>query len=216
MRVGLFVLNEPGRVGDNGSRMGLSPRGEPWDFARRFLGDQEPYLMDRRHSTGSFSAFVCDRSFQVGTLHTMGITDLFKKRDQSRLRNHLKNVVALANADGRLEESEMALIRKAATTAGVTQEELDALLAHADEIHLTVSGSVTQRIEQFYDLILMMLVDGEIEVHESQMCLDVAAILGFEDSMVKSLIGDVIESIHSELDPSEVIARMQAQVAGAK
>ena len=144
----------------------------------------------------------------------MGFTDLFKRRDQVTLRNHLKNVVALANADGRFEESEMAVIRKAAGTAGVSQEELDALLEHADEIHLTVSGSVTQRIEQFYDLILTMLVDGEIEVHESQMCLDVAAILGFEDSMVETLIGDVIESIHSELDPSEVIAKMKAQISG--
>ena len=171
------------------------------------------------HRTLPYGVYFCFRSPSFfprsAFTHIMGFTDLFKRRDQVTLRNHLKNVVALANADGRFEESEMAVIRKAAGTAGVSQEELDALLEHADEIHLTVSGSVTQRIEQFYDLILTMLVDGEIEVHESQMCLDVAAILGFEDSMVETLIGDVIESIHSELDPSEVIAKMKAQVAGA-
>lgn len=144
----------------------------------------------------------------------MGFTDLFKRRDQERLRKHLKNIVALANADSRLESREMALIQKTAATAGVSRKELEEILDHAGEMHVSLSGSVTERIEQFYDLILTMLVDGEIEVHESQICLDVAAILGFEDEMVESLIGDVIESIHSDLDPAEVIAKMHAQVAG--
>ncbi len=139
---------------------------------------------------------------------------MFRKRDQARLRTHLKNIVALANADGRLESREMALIQKTAATAGVSRKELEEILDHAGEMHVSLAGSVTQRIEQFYDLILTMLVDGEIEVHESQICLDVAAILGFEDEMVESLIGDVIESIHSDLDPAEVIAKMHAQVAG--
>jgi uncharacterized tellurite resistance protein B-like protein len=145
----------------------------------------------------------------------MGFTELFKRRDRKVLQNHLKNIVALANADGRLDSREMALIRKTALTAGVGEKELNEILDHAGELHVSVSGSVTQRIEQFYDLILTMLVDGEIEVHESQMCLDVAAILGFEDDMVESLVGDVIESIHSDLDPHEVVEKMHAQVAGA-
>jgi uncharacterized tellurite resistance protein B-like protein len=142
----------------------------------------------------------------------MGLRDLFKKRDQRVLHDHLKNVVALAQADGRLDAGEMAIIQKVALAAGVSEDELQDILDDPAELKIAAAASQTQRIEQFYDLILTMLVDGQIDKEESKLCFDVAAILGFEESMVQTLIGDVIESIRSELDPAEVIAQMRKHV----
>ena len=150
--------------------------------------------------------------FGIAGVSFMGLRDLFKKRDKRVLHDHLKNVVALAMSDGRLDAGEMAIIQKVALAAGVSEDELEEILDNPSELKIAAAASQTERIEQFYDLILTMLVDGDIEKGESKLCFDVAAILGFEESMVETLVGDVIASIRSELDPAEVFAKMKAHV----
>jgi len=105
------------------------------------------------------------------------------------------NLFAMAAADGTFEKSELDLIFKIGVDAGLTSDELNRIMARPESITFNPPDTYRERIEQLYDLVLVMLIDGKIHDRESALCRIFAVKLGFQPIIIDNIICDIIDYI---------------------
>lgn len=125
----------------------------------------------------------------------MGFWDIFDSRDKKKRLSHIKNLLALACTDGRLTEDEVNLIFRMGINAGLTPEELNRILERPDSVRFYPPESYKERIEQLYEMVMVMMVDGEISEREVAFCKMVAMELGFSHEIIDQMVRDIIEMV---------------------
>ena len=125
----------------------------------------------------------------------MKLLELFDSRDKKKRLSHIRNLVGLACADGKLEKSELDLIFHIGIKGGLTPDELNRIVERPDSILFAPPDSYRERIEQLYDMVLVTMVNGEIHDNEIIVCKLIAERLGFKHQIIDKMIHDVIESI---------------------
>lgn len=135
----------------------------------------------------------------------MRILELFDSRDKKKRMSHIKNLVALILADGVIEKDELDLVFKIATTAGISPQEFKRILDRPDSISFFPPESFMERVEQLYDMVLVMMVDGNINPNEVAVCQITAKSLGFKHEIVAKIVADVIDSVAKGLALEMVI-----------
>ncbi len=71
---------------------------------------------------------------------------------------------------------------------GLKQEEVRSLLANADTAKFAPPATDSERFDQIYDLVEMMLADGIVDDNEMDFCVEMAAKLGFKKAIVGVLV----------------------------
>ncbi|MEM1406959.1 MAG: hypothetical protein AAGG59_09310 [Bacteroidota bacterium] len=88
------------------------------------------------------------------------------EKDQS----HIKNLVALAMADGQMSLEEEHVLFATAHRMGMSSEELEAIKSDPESIEFKVPESYGDKIEQIYDFLSLISVDGSIDTEEVELC----------------------------------------------
>ncbi len=125
----------------------------------------------------------------------MVLLDLFDSRDKKKRLSHIRNLIALASSDGQLDESELKLIAQISTKVGLSPNELDRILKRPNSVDFIIPNSFNERIEQLYDMVLVMMIDTEIHENEIALCKLTAIKLGFKHQIVDKMVNDVIDMI---------------------
>jgi len=141
----------------------------------------------------------------------MGILDLFDSRDKKKRLSHIKNLIALASADGHVDDEELALIFKIGSEIGLTREELNRIISRPESINFIAPSSFRERIEQLYDMVLVMMIDGEIHKNEVAFCKFIAMRLGFRPEVIDAIVNEVIESIAKGLAFDLIISDLESK-----
>ena len=129
----------------------------------------------------------------------MSINDLFMSRDKKKRLSHVCNLVALSRMDGVMTLDEQEIILEVAENSGMTQEELDKILEHPEEVKSCIPRKKSERIEQLYDLVMLMMVDGVIDEMELALCHVVAEKMGFDSEIVDVMVASIIDMITHEV-----------------
>ena len=93
---------------------------------------------------------------------------------------HFKNLVAVAYADGYLDEDEEDFLYDKADDIGLPYEEVEAIIKEADKLQFMVPMNMQDREDQLADIVYMSMIDGELHDKEYELCLSIAHKLGFE------------------------------------
>lgn len=136
----------------------------------------------------------------------MKFLELFDSRDKKRRLSHIKNLVALACADGSLDNREMDLIFKIGVRAGLSPGEIERIFDRPESVPFYPPESYRERIEQLYDMVMVMMVDGELHDKEISFCKFTALKLGFSHKIIDSMINHIIETINNGI-ASEIALR---------
>lgn len=104
---------------------------------------------------------------------------------------HFKNLVAVAAADGYLNFREREFLTDRAEEAGLSEEEIEAMLLDAEKLRYMVPFNQVEREEQLNDAIFMSIIDGEIAEEEYQLCLCIAEKLGLKKDLVDTMVDEV-------------------------
>ena len=102
--------------------------------------------------------------------------------------SHLKNLVALACSDGKVEEAEMKLLQEAAVNSGVSEEELAKLIERGNEFQYLIPESEEDRETQLIQMLSLAIADGEFSEDEYDLCKMVAEKLGFTEAELELII----------------------------
>ena len=123
---------------------------------------------------------------------------LFKSQAEKERLSHVKTMLALALADGKLEKNECAAIAAVASRENVPVEEVEKMLEGKDNVHFTIPQSDEDKAQHLKDLCVLMMVDGNITEKELELCRAVAENYGYRPEVIDALVMSIIEEIKKE------------------
>ncbi len=112
----------------------------------------------------------------------------FESEETKRLKGHIKNLGALAKIDGHLDPAEMKFIVAIGQKNGMRPSEVRDLLSNAPSTEPQLPCNDSERFDQIFDLVEMMLADGIVDETEMEFCINMAARLGFNETIVGVLV----------------------------
>jgi uncharacterized tellurite resistance protein B-like protein len=134
----------------------------------------------------------------------------FESEETKKLKSHLINLGALAKIDGHLDSSEISFIVAIGTRHGMKPKEVKSLLAGADKVVPQLPTNDSERFDQIYDLVEMMLADGIVDENEMDFCINMAVKLGFKKAVVGILVRKISVGVKDGLTRDQIKEDAQA------
>ncbi len=112
----------------------------------------------------------------------------FEHQYLSFKKNHIANLVALAQIDDELHDAEIDFIYKVGRKYGLKDRHITNILNGKETIKAEIPSEHAQKVNQLFDLVGMMLADGIIEPVEIEFVNGVAKKFGFAVEIIDRLI----------------------------
>lgn len=103
-------------------------------------------------------------------------------------KNHIRNLLALAKADGHMHEKEEKLLYKIGKRYGLKEKQVAALIASDEKYKINIPDNHNDKMDLLYDLIWMVHADERIDKNEVEFCEGVVKRFGMKKELVKWLI----------------------------
>ena len=113
---------------------------------------------------------------------------LFEHQFLSFKKKSMRNLIAMAMADGSLDPEEEKFLYRVGARFGLKDRQITLLINSDKQFHLYVPESHEQRMDQLYDLMQMMYADGIVHNKEVELCEEVVSRFGYEHEMVPWLL----------------------------
>ena len=134
----------------------------------------------------------------------------FENEQTKKLKSHIMNLVALAKADGHIDEREMSFIVQVGKKNGMRAEEVRSIVGNASSINLVIPDNDSERFDQIFDLVDMMLADGIVDDTEMEFCIDMAEKLGFRKEVVGVLVRKISQGVKDGFPREQIKEDSQA------
>lgn len=134
----------------------------------------------------------------------------FESEETKRLKSHISNLGALAKVDGHLDPSEMKFIIAIGEKHGLKPDDVRELLSDVKVKPPQLPKNDSERFDQIYDLVEMMLADGIVDESEMDFCINMAAKLGFKKSIVGVLVRKITVGVKDGLTRDNIKREAQA------
>jgi len=141
--------------------------------------------------------------------------NIFDSSDKKRIKNHLRNLIHIANIDGHFDDSEKAIVQKVAHKFGITKEELDQMIKADNSYDYNPPIDLEERFELLYDFFMMISADNELTDNELRMFKILALGLNMNHNRIDEITGYMIEHALKDSDP-EVLFKGFKKVLLAK
>ncbi len=145
------------------------------------------------------------------------MTGFFEYQYLNYKKQHLKNLVAIAYADGKLHPSERSLLYTVGEKYGLKGWQIAKIIENQAPLEVKVPEDLNQRLDQIYDLVKMMLADDIIEKSEMRLCEHVTVNYGFKKELIKTILLLINKGKSSLKDwnlfKKQAIANFQAKAA---
>lgn len=120
----------------------------------------------------------------------MGIFDFLNKESKQKANNfnHIKNLLTIAMSDWSLDEKETQALNWVSSRLWITNEEIGEIIKNFNNIKFVLPTNKKDRINQFWDLILIVLVDWKIEKWELNKLRTFAENLNIRSGVITAII----------------------------
>ena len=119
----------------------------------------------------------------------------FENEQAKKIKGHLFNLAALAKADGHVDDREMSFIITVGKKNGVSAGEVRKIIAGNATNPADLPHTDSERFDQIFDLVDMMLADGVVDETEMDFCIDMAEKLGFRKAIVGVLVRKISQGV---------------------
>ena len=119
----------------------------------------------------------------------------FENEQAKKIKGHLLNLAALAKADGHIDEREMKCIISVGKKNGISYTEVQDLVSGAKGASTELPTNDSERFDQIFDLVEMMLADGIVDETEMDFCIMMAEKLGFRKAIVGVLVRKISQGV---------------------
>ncbi len=118
---------------------------------------------------------------------------LFETKKTKNLKSHLANLVAIANSDGDFSVAEKRLIFDIGVKNGLSINDVKKIIkSDSKSIEFKVPDNDSERFDELYDLVSMMLADGVCSEDEMSNCIELAEKLGFRKAITGVLVRRIV------------------------
>lgn len=133
----------------------------------------------------------------------------FEHQYLSFKKNHITNLVALAQIDDELHDAEIDFIYKVGRKYGLKDKHITTILNGERPLKVEIPSQHTDKIGQLFDLVGMMLADGIIEPVELEFVNGVAKRFGYSNGITSKLIEYLEKYQYPREDWSEFVEEMK-------
>ncbi len=112
----------------------------------------------------------------------------FEHQYLSYKKNHIKNLLALAKADGHMHPKEEELLFKIAKRYGLKDRQVKLLIDSDEKFTMNVPDNHNDKMNLLYDLVLMVYADGVVDEHELEFCEEAVKQFGMKKGLVNWLL----------------------------
>lgn len=133
----------------------------------------------------------------------MSIFDFFSSKEKRAKLSHLRNLVTLSMADGKLEKSELAAIAAVCNREGLTEDDFRKCLNNPNSINFVPPKDNITRVRYLKDMVLLMMSDGDIDQNELLVCKLTAEALGFKHEVIDAMLFDIIAEIKEKIETND-------------
>jgi uncharacterized tellurite resistance protein B-like protein len=123
-------------------------------------------------------------------------------------KSHLSNLINLALADGKIVEEERSLFLKIGKRMGFSEEDITKELDAEMQAEFVFPENKTERYKQLYDMLSMIMVDGNIHENEVLLIKKIARKLDFEDEIVAPLIAKIEEYLEKGYNNNQLSSNL--------
>ena len=124
----------------------------------------------------------------------MGLFNVFRNNEIDKNKSHIKNLLEVAIADGKLDESELELVISIAGKFDITKGEVVEIKENPHEIKFNPPSSYSAKIKLMEDLVKIMMADNSIDESEIKICKEFALKLKISPVIVEDIISSVLNS----------------------
>ena len=129
----------------------------------------------------------------------MAFWDLFSNRSKKEKLSHLKNLVVVMLADGKISKSELGGIAAVMSREGLTEDDLHRCMENPESIDFVIPDSEEKKLQYIHDMVLLMMIDGHIDDDEFIVCKVTAEALGYRHEVVDAIILKTIADVKREM-----------------
>ncbi|SHL01407.1 tellurite resistance TerB family protein [Hymenobacter psychrotolerans] len=134
----------------------------------------------------------------------------FENEQTRKIKGHIQNLAALAKADGHLDEREMSFIVAVGKKNGIRADEIRTIVAGSSNHRVVVPDNDSERFDQIFDMVDMMLADGIVDDSEMTFCTVMAEKLGFRKDVVSLLVKKISQGVKDGMDREDIKTETQA------
>ena len=109
------------------------------------------------------------------------------EQEKSKI-DYFKNIIAVAYADGKLDQIEKEFLIEKAQDLNIPIENVDHLIEEVKEMSRIIPVEDYDREEQLADAIATAVLDGDITDDEIKVCMEIGEALGFDEKYINFLI----------------------------
>jgi uncharacterized tellurite resistance protein B-like protein len=136
----------------------------------------------------------------------MSFTDFITNNGKRVSKQAFVHLVQISKADGKLNQDEFNLLYREGKKFGLTDPEIDELIASEGSIHYHAPYSLEEKFEHLYNMGEMILADGVVDENERKMIRRFALEVGFRESKLAGLAEIMIEGIQQNTE-EEILFR---------
>ncbi|MBR7029367.1 MAG: hypothetical protein IKI05_08220 [Bacteroidaceae bacterium] len=129
----------------------------------------------------------------------MGIFDFFSSKTDKEKLSHIKALVALAMADGKLEKEEAAAIAAVCSREGIAENEIKKILKNPESVDFVIPTSNGKKLQYLKDMCALMMIDGNIDKNEIAVCKLTAEAMGFRHEVIDAMVTDIIDDLKANI-----------------
>ncbi len=117
----------------------------------------------------------------------------FEHQYLSYKKSHIKNLLALAKADGHVHAKEQKMLLKIGKRLGLKDRQVKELMESDEKFSVIVPDNFHDRMNVLFDVIQMVWADGVIEKKEIEFCENLVKKFGMKKGIVQWLLNEVFE-----------------------
>jgi uncharacterized tellurite resistance protein B-like protein len=114
----------------------------------------------------------------------------FEHQYLSYKKNHIKNLLALAKADGSMHPKEESLLYKIGKRYGLKDRQVKTLIETNEKYDIVIPDNHNDKMNLLYDLILMVYADDVVDKHEIEFCEEAVKQFGMKKQLVSWLLAE--------------------------
>lgn len=119
----------------------------------------------------------------------MSLFGFFSSNSQAeKNKSHLKNLISVAMSDGNLDTNEAKALLSVANRLGIDEINVRQIVTNHKDIDFMLPKDRKDRIQQFWDLIMIILADGKVEEHEMTIFENFAMKLGIRKAIIAGIV----------------------------
>lgn len=114
----------------------------------------------------------------------------FEHQYLSYKKNHIRNLLALAKADGSMHPREESLLYKIGKRYGLKDRQVKTLIDTDEKYDIVIPDNHNDKMNLLYDLILMVYADDVVDKHEIEFCEQAVKQFGMKKQLVSWLLAE--------------------------